>query len=231
MFVGIRVHYAGNVHNVKTYRCRINGHTSCLSHSHAKIIYIQIFVFNFLPFIIYVYFIVHIFTVFYCMQIKCSIEPMLNAGTWGVPYHKSCVFRDAHMWRRPIRMTSLIAGSHVYHWSPGPVVSYKLRYIVGFWLVEMAISTNQKPTIYRNLYENTDPDWQTDEAERRSRCFRRWPAHEITSRFFCFLDWHASALRMLYVTIKLIRVFPAWDPYRIDMCGLHCMYNLLFRLH
>ena len=39
----------------------------------------------------------------------------------------------------------------------GPVFSYKLRYIVGFWLVEMAISTNQKPTIYRNLYENTDP--------------------------------------------------------------------------
>ena len=31
----------------------------------------------------------------------------------------------------------------------------QLRYIVGFWLVEMAISTNQKPTIYRNLYENT----------------------------------------------------------------------------
>ena len=27
----------------------------------------------------------------------------------------------------------------------GPVFSYKLRYIVGFWLVEMAILTNQKP--------------------------------------------------------------------------------------
>ena len=40
---------------------------------------------------------------------------------------------------------------------PGAVFSYKLRYIVGFWLVEMAISTNQKPTIYRNLYENTGP--------------------------------------------------------------------------
>ena len=40
----------------------------------------------------------------------------------------------------------------------GPVFSYKLRYIVGFWLVEMTISTNQKPTIYRNLYENTGPD-------------------------------------------------------------------------
>ena len=39
----------------------------------------------------------------------------------------------------------------------GPVFSYKLRYIVGFLLVEMAISTNQKPTIYRNLYENTAP--------------------------------------------------------------------------
>ena len=29
-----------------------------------------------------------------------------------------------------------------------------------FWLVEMAISTNQKPTIYRNLCENTGPDLQ-----------------------------------------------------------------------
>ena len=44
-------------------------------------------------------------------------------------------------------------------WYPGPVFSYKLRYIVGFWLVEIAISTNQKPTIYRNLYENTGPAW------------------------------------------------------------------------
>ena len=43
----------------------------------------------------------------------------------------------------------------------GPVFSYKLRYIVGFWLVEMAISTNQKPTIYRNLYENTGPEYDS----------------------------------------------------------------------
>ena len=41
--------------------------------------------------------------------------------------------------------------------SSGPIFSYKLRYIVGFGLVEMAISTNPKPTIYRNLYENTGP--------------------------------------------------------------------------
>ena len=31
-------------------------------------------------------------------------------------------------------------------------VTIMVKYIVGFWLVEMAISTNQKPTIYRNLY-------------------------------------------------------------------------------
>ena len=48
----------------------------------------------------------------------------------------------------------------------GPIFSYKLRYIVGFWLVEMAISTNQKPAIYRNLYENTAPGPQHDSATR-----------------------------------------------------------------
>ena len=59
-------------------------------------------------------------------------------------------------------MASLILSVHNHvdlhftnHANPGPVFSYKFRYIVGFWLVEMAISTNQKPTIYRNLYENT----------------------------------------------------------------------------
>ena len=38
-----------------------------------------------------------------------------------------------------------------------PVLSYKLRYIADFGLVETAISTNPKPTIYRNLYDKTDP--------------------------------------------------------------------------
>ena len=47
-------------------------------------------------------------------------------------------------------------------YTSGAVFSYKLRYIVGFWLVEMAISTNQKPTIYRNLYENTGPEHAFD---------------------------------------------------------------------
>ena len=40
--------------------------------------------------------------------------------------------------------------------APGPVFSYKLRYIIG-WLVEMPISTNHKPIIYRNLCDNSGP--------------------------------------------------------------------------
>ena len=39
----------------------------------------------------------------------------------------------------------------------GSIFSYKLRYIVGFELVEKAISINSKTTIYRNLYKNNDP--------------------------------------------------------------------------
>ena len=40
---------------------------------------------------------------------------------------------------------------------PGPEFSYKSRYIVGFGLVEMAISSQSKAYDYRNLYENTGP--------------------------------------------------------------------------
>ena len=39
-------------------------------------------------------------------------------------------------------------------------ILYELRYIVGFGLVEMAISTNLKPTIYHQLYDNTAPGVQ-----------------------------------------------------------------------
>ena len=52
----------------------------------------------------------------------------------------------------------MISTSRVFN--AGLVFSYKLQYIVGFGLVEMAISmisANPKPTIYRNLYDNTDP--------------------------------------------------------------------------
>ena len=39
-----------------------------------------------------------------------------------------------------------------------PVFSYNLRYIIGIGLVEMSISTNPMPMIYRNLYKNTAPE-------------------------------------------------------------------------
>ena len=64
---------------------------------------------------------------------------------------------------------------NIWTTGPGPVFSYKLRYIVGFWLVEMAISTNQKPTIYRNLYENTAPDSYTIKHYYKTKCMRGMP--------------------------------------------------------
>ena len=49
----------------------------------------------------------------------------------------------------------------------GPVLSYKLRYIVAFGLVEMSISTNAKPPIYRNLYGNMGPG---ETRRKESKC-------------------------------------------------------------
>ena len=43
--------------------------------------------------------------------------------------------------------------------APGLAFPYKLRYIVGFGLVEMDISTNPKPTIHRNLYGFSQTDF------------------------------------------------------------------------
>ena len=76
-------------------------------------------------------------------------------------------------------------------YAPGPVFSYKLRYIVGFWLVEMAISTNQKPTIYRNLYENTGPV-------------------PILTLFVC---WESRISRTLHMTYEASHTIPSWDRH------------------
>ena len=59
---------------------------------------------------------------------------------------------DGH-WLRTNRINPHGRWGHVA--VSGALLSYKLLYIVGFWLVEMAISTNQKPTIYRNVYKTT----------------------------------------------------------------------------
>ena len=46
---------------------------------------------------------------------------------------------------------------HIIYRTPPLLGADKLRYIAGVRLVVMAMSTNQKPTIYRNLYNNKDP--------------------------------------------------------------------------
>ena len=51
-----------------------------------------------------------------------------------------------------------MTGMRLSRWlPPRRIYKYKLRYIIGFGLVEMAISTYPKPTIYRCLYEDKGP--------------------------------------------------------------------------
>ena len=66
-------------------------------------------------------------------------------------------------------------------YSSWPVFSYKLRYIVGFWLVETAVSTNQKPTMYRNLYVNTGPG---------RACVKRLTCYWFWIKPWPCTDWH-----------------------------------------
>ena len=79
----------------------------------------------------------------------------------------------------------------------GPVFSYKFRYIVGFWLVELAISTNQKPTIYRNLYENTCPGVNTYSMNTAWPVYMPWPRC-----FACIQPLH-SYLHVIHVIILI----------------------------
>ena len=65
----ISVYYSDNIHNIKTCRGVISGLLYCLSHflQHAKIIYTQILLCNFQPFILYY------ICVFYCRYCNCII--------------------------------------------------------------------------------------------------------------------------------------------------------------
>ena len=71
-----------------------------------------------------------------------------------------------------VQFSTMTIGLTIVHWA---VFSYKLRYIVGFWLVEMAISINQKPTIYRNLYEKTGPQPRAASRAYFGPLFQCWP--------------------------------------------------------
>ena len=70
--MSVSVHYVDNVRNIKTKRGGITGHIYCLSHFLACkiIIHTNTFMQCSLIFILYVYFIVNIVTVLFCMQIK-----------------------------------------------------------------------------------------------------------------------------------------------------------------
>ena len=84
-----------------------------------------------------------------------------------------------------------------------------LRYIAGFGLVEMAISTNPKPTINHNLYENTGPCretlsknqesiWRVSSTSQPSSC-SAWDilwahpsGHRQQWRLYCYWKWTAT---------------------------------------
>ena len=83
-----------------------------------------------------------------------------------------------------------LAGTFNKLFETRPVFSYKLRYIVGLGLVEMAISTNPKPTIYRNLYGNTGP-----------AVYRASPlgaGKQITSRHFDSSETNAKMILVIF---------------------------------
>ena len=73
-----------------------------------------------------------------------------HCGTW----HTGILLRSFYQTNL---LTVSLCGDSLSKY-PGPVFSYKLRDLAGFGLVEMVISTNTKPTIYRNVYEDTGPD-------------------------------------------------------------------------
>ena len=86
-------------------------------------------------------------------------------------------YRKANFYFGP----SFTVGQTVDFVISGPVFSYKLRYIGGFGLVEMVISTNPKPTIYRNLYDNKG--WTCSVSTKRQT---RQTSLEVLFDFFQF---------------------------------------------
>ena len=81
--------------------------------------------------------------------------------------------------------------SHVHsRWKTGPVFSYKLRYIAGFGLVDMVITTNPKPTIYHILYKNKGPAVTVTSCEPNLTSWFVYPdyySHDIYIVFIVFM--------------------------------------------
>ena len=90
------------------------------------------------------------------LTLYCHLTPQPSPGE---PFTQFC-FNVGHRFRRWVNIETPLGERLVFAvyvgetltqcWiivGPGHVLSYKLRYIVGFGLVEMAISPNPKPTI------------------------------------------------------------------------------------
>ena len=74
---------------------------------------------------------------------------LVSAASWCVTAHPTAP-------TTPTNLLMSAVSTSTNHRAVG-LFSYKLRYIIGFELVEMAISTNPNPTTYHNLYENSRP--------------------------------------------------------------------------
>ena len=85
----------------------------------------------------------------------------------------------------------------------------------------MAISTNQKPTIYRKLYENTDPGFNSSNAEIflykswKPKCFFQFEILIIVSvgsASLKYLSYRCTAI--INVLIISVCMRPSLDVYR-----------------
>ena len=89
------------------------------------------------------------------------------------------------VWILAHQNTQILIWAHVCRPPSGAVFSYKLRYIVG-------ISTNQKPTIYRNLYENTGPAHHTERLYKHvtQRHSTTEQFQKVLFDFHLIISWH-----------------------------------------
>ena len=87
-----------------------------------------------------------------CKSLQTQMLHLIHVKMSGLPDKTEMAMRTIGSMRRNGCRTV---------WSPwnwnGTRMNRSSNHIVGFWLVEMSISTNQKPTIYPNLYENAAP--------------------------------------------------------------------------
>ena len=68
---------------------------------------------------------------------------------------------EKEQWLNESRVSGICESDGIWE-STELVLSYKVRDNIGFGLVEMAFTTNRKPTIFRSLYENAGTEHKLD---------------------------------------------------------------------